>query len=95
LSDGFYPRLRRYLAELKEESVKAPEKMREYETFRSLTHDIVNSRLRKIVALASAPTQTEQITKNFTSEERFLYDHLSDLIREWRIQILRNEGEEE
>jgi hypothetical protein len=95
LSEGFYPRLRRYLVELKEESVKAPEKMREYETFRSLTHDIVNSRLRKIVSLASAPTQTEQIMKNFTSEERFLYDHLSSLIRGWRTQILKSEGEEE
>jgi len=95
LPDDFYPRLRRYLAELKEESLKAPEKMREYETFRSLTHDILNSRLRKIVSLASAPTQTEQMIKNLTSEERFLYDHLSSLIREWRTRILKSEGEEE
>jgi len=95
LSDEFYPKLRRYLAELKEESVKAPEKMHEYETFRSLTHDIANSRLRKIVALASAPTQSEQITKNFTAEERHLYAQLSTLIRSWRTQILKFEVEEE
>ncbi len=95
LSDDFYPRLRRYLAELQEGSVKAPEKMREYETFRSLAHDIVNSRLRKVVALASAPTQSEQITKNFTNEEKFLYNQLSGLIRTWRTRILKCDGDDE
>lgn len=95
LPDDFYPKLRRHLAELKEQSVKAPEKMREYETFRSLAHDIVNSRLRKVVALASSPTQSEQITKNFTNEEKFLYNQLSDLIRTWRTRILKCDGDDE
>jgi hypothetical protein len=95
LPDDFYPKLRRQLAELKEQSVKAPEKMREYETFRSLSHDIVNSRLRKIVSLASAPTHTEQITKNLTGEERLLHNQLFHHIHDWRIQILKNEEVEE
>jgi DNA replication initiation complex subunit (GINS family) len=69
--------------------------MREYETFRSLSHDIVNSRLRKIVSLASAPTHTEQMTKNLTGEERFLHNRLSQLIHDWRTQILKNEKVEE
>jgi hypothetical protein len=95
LSDDFYPKLRRYLAELREESIKTPEKMREYETVMHLTRDIVNSRLRKIVSLASAPTQTEQITKNLASEERFLYLQLSNLIHNWRKQIIEYGGVEE
>jgi hypothetical protein len=95
LSEDFYPKLRRNLSRLKEDSIKAPEKMREYETFKSLTHDIINSRLRKVVALASAPTQTEQITKNLTNEEKFLYTQLSRLIHDWRTQILECEGNEE
>jgi len=95
LSDDFYPKLRRYLAELREESVKAPEKMREYETVMHLTRDIVNSRLRKIVSLASAPSQPEQIIKNLASEERFLYLQLSNLIHGWRKQIVEHEVTEE
>jgi hypothetical protein len=95
LSDDFYPKLRRYLAELREESIKAPEKMRGYETVMHLTRDIVNSRLRKIVSLASTPSQTEQILKNLAGEERFLYLQLSELIHNWRKQILEYEGTEE
>jgi hypothetical protein len=95
LSDDFYPKLRRYIAELKEGSLRAPEKMREYETIMHLTRDVVNSRLRKIIALASSPTQTDQIVKNLTGEERFLYDHLSNVINNWRKQILEYEWAEE
>jgi len=91
LPENFYPKLRRCLTELKEEIAKAPEKMREYEKTRHLTRDIVNARLKKIVSLASAPTQTEQMLKNFTSEERFLYEKLHKLIREWSTQILEHE----
>jgi len=94
LPEDFYPKLRRYLVELKEEIIKKPEKMREYEKVRQLTQDIINSRLKKIVSLASAPAQTEQILKNFTREERFLYEEIYKLISEWRTQILTNkEGE--
>jgi len=95
LPENFYPKLRRYLAELKEEIIKKPEKMREYEKVRHLTRDIINSRLKKIVSLASAPAQTEQILKNFTSEERFLYERLYKFINEWRTQILEFERGEE
>jgi hypothetical protein len=88
LPENFYPKLRRYLMELKEEASKAPEKLREYEKSGHVTQDIVNSRLKKIVSLASAPPQTEQTLKNFTSEERFLYEQLNKLVHEWKTQIL-------
>jgi hypothetical protein len=88
LPDNFYPKLRRYLSELKEEASKAPEKLREYEKSGHVTQDIVNSRLKKIVSLASAPPQTEQTLKNFTGEERFLYEQLNKLVHEWKKQIL-------
>jgi hypothetical protein len=91
LPEDFYPKLRRYLAKLKEDSAKAPEKLREYEKSKHLTQDVVNSRLKKIVSLASAPPQTEQTLKNFTSEERVLYERLHKLISGWRVQILEYE----
>lgn len=88
LTDNFYARLRRYLVEVKEDSTKTPEKMREYDTVKSLARDIVNSRLRKIVSLSSAPAQTEHAIKNLTEEEKYLYNELSSLIHEWKKEIL-------
>ena len=96
LPEKFYPKLKRYLKELKEEAAKNPEKIREYEKVRHFVRDIVNIRLKKIVSLASAPAQTEQMLKNFTEEERFLYDQLYTLIKEWKTKLLElEEGKKE
>lgn len=95
LPEQFYPKLRRHLKELKEESAKNPEKMREYEKVTHLTRDTINSRIKKIVSLAAAPAQTEQVLRNFTEEERLLYEKLSKLIHEWRTRILEYEEAEE
>jgi len=91
LPEDFYPRLRRYIEELKNEMTRKPEKMREYEKAKHLTQDIINSRLKKIVLLASAPAQTERILKNITHEERFLYEKIHELVNDWRRRILLNE----
>lgn len=88
LPEDFYPKLRRCLADLKREASKSPEKVLEHERGKQLTRDIVNSRLRKVVSIASAPAQTEQVLKNLTGEERFLYGQLYTLISDWRTQIL-------
>jgi len=93
LSEDFYPRLRRYLASLKREAVNNPEKMKEYEKVSRLSRDIINCRLKKIVSLASAPAQTDQILKNLTSEERIIYERLSSIINDWRSKILKLGGE--
>ncbi|MEM2910929.1 MAG: hypothetical protein QW146_00300 [Candidatus Bathyarchaeia archaeon] len=90
----FYPKVRRYLAELNKEMVKNPEKMREYEKAKYLALDILNLRLKKIVLLASAPAQTEHVLKNFTEEERFLYENIYNFITKWKNQLLTYEGEE-
>ncbi|MEM3010355.1 MAG: hypothetical protein QXE76_00910 [Candidatus Bathyarchaeia archaeon] len=89
LPQDFFPKLRRYLAETKAKAVNNIEKMREYEKIVRVSHDIVNCRLRKIVSLASAPAQTNQVLANLTPEERILYDRLYALINEWRTRILR------
>jgi hypothetical protein len=93
LTEDFYPKLRRYLANIKEEITKHPEKVQEYEKARYLAWDIVNSRLKKIIALSSGPAQTDHILKKFTSEERLIYEQLGKIINEWRTQILEYEGE--
>jgi len=93
LTEDFYPKLRRYLANIKEEIAKHPEKVQEYEKAKHLAWDIVNSRLKKIVALSSGPPQTEQILKKFTSEEKLIYEQLSKIINDWKAQIIDFEGE--
>jgi hypothetical protein len=95
LPEDFYPKLRRCLAELKQEIAKNPEKMREHERVKHLTQDIVNSRLKKIVAIASAPAQTENTLRNLTGEEKSLYQQLYRFINQWKTQILEYEGEHE
>jgi len=95
LPENFYPKLRRYLAELKRDIAEQPEKIREYEKTRQLACDIVNSRLKKIVSLASTPARAEQLLKNFTGEEKFIYEQLYKIISEWRVQILEYDGGEE
>jgi hypothetical protein len=95
LPDEFYPKLRRLISELENEPNKGSEKIVELEKTRHLARDIVNSRLRKIISIASAPAQTEQILKNLTGEERFLYGRLYRFINEWRTQILEERSVEE
>jgi hypothetical protein len=94
LPEGFYPKLRRFLAELREGIASNPEKVREYERADQLATDIVNSRLKKIVSMASAPAQTESRMRDFTGEERLLYGQLFNTINHWKSRILDHKGGE-
>jgi len=89
LEPDFYPKLRRYLANLKRGAIGNPEKMREYEKVGRVSQDIVNCRLRKIVSLASSPEQTNQTLKDLAKEERILYERLHTIISEWKNKILK------
>jgi hypothetical protein len=93
LNEEFYPKLRRYLADIKAEIAQHPEKAQEYEKAKHLAWDIVNSRIKKIIALSSGPVQTGQIQKKLTCEERFIYEQLGKIISEWKSQIIDFEGE--
>lgn len=90
LEEDFYPRLRRYLSSLQRKAVSNPEKLREYRKATGLFRDIVDCRLKKIVSLASSPAQTNQTLKtNLAREEHELYKQLSDIIKEWKSEILK------
>lgn len=94
LPQDFYPKLRRYLADLKKNAVKKPENMREYEKAVRHSRDIINCRLKKIVSLASASAaQTNQIINNLTVEERNIHKLLRKNIEEWRTEILKEGAE--
>jgi hypothetical protein len=91
LPENFYPKVRRYLTKLKAEIVRDPEKMREHERVRQLAQDIINSRLKKIISIASAPAQTESALRNLAYEEKFLYEKLFKLISQWKTQIIEHQ----
>ena len=93
LPKDFYPKLRRYLKELNEASIKKPEKRRDSEKAKKLSDDITRTRLKKIVSLASSP-QTRQTMGNLTKEERVLYNYLHENISKFRAEILETQGED-
>lgn len=95
MPEDFYPKLRRYLDDLKNEAIKKPEKRRDYEKALKVSDDIINPRLKKIVSLASSPAQTSQILGNLTKEERALYDHLYKIVSKWRAKILKTKESDE
>jgi hypothetical protein len=93
LPENFYPKLRRYLKQLKQDLQRQPEKITEYQKARHLADDIVNSRLRKIVTLSSGPIQADQILGKLTNEERLIYMTLAKDVNQWRSHILEHETE--
>jgi len=62
---------------------------------KQLARDIVNSRLKKIVALSAAPGQSDQVLKKLTVEERIVYEQLVKIISEWKAKILKNGAEKQ
>ena len=91
--EDFYPKLRRFLEELNEKAIKKPEKRSDYEKAVNLSDDITRMRLKKIVSLASSTskTQTSQILRSLTKEEKSIYTYLHTIISEWRNEILKTQ----
>ena len=92
LPNFFYPKIRRYLKQLKEKVASDTAAASEYNNALRLVHDIVDCRLKKIVNLSASPTQTEDVLRNLSQEERLLYDRLNSTILGWKSKILKVEG---
>jgi DNA replication factor GINS len=92
LPEDFYPKLRRFLQELKTQATQSQqsEKYQECDRVKHLARDIVNSRLKKIVSLAAGPGQSEQVLNKLTKEEKIVYEQLVKIISEWKAKILEN-----
>ena len=89
IEEDFYPRLRRFLSRLRRGANSSPERNAEYRKAEAVTQDIINIRLRKIVALASSPEQTNEVLNDLAKEERNLYNQLYTMIKDWKTQILK------
>jgi hypothetical protein len=93
IEEDFYPRLRRFLSRLKKGANSSPERNAEYRKAEAVAQDIINIRLRKIVALASSPEQTNEILNDLAKEERTLYNRLYTIINEWKTSIAKETNE--
>ncbi len=91
LPTDFYPKLRRYMKQLKLEIGRQPEKITEYQKTKHLADDVIASRLKKIVTLSSGPIQAEQILSKLTPEEKILYLQLGKAVNDWRASIIEHE----
>jgi hypothetical protein len=89
LPEFFYPKLRRYLGELKEKAVKDASFTIEYDRASKLARDVINCRLKKIVSLSASPQQTVSVLRSLSKEERILYEDLRSKVLEWDSKILR------
>lgn len=86
LEEGFYHKARNLLKQLKLEASSG--RGREYEKAEGLYRDILNCRLRKIVALAASPAQTDTAHQNLSMEEKTLSNSLLVIIDSWRKAML-------
>lgn len=89
LPEHFYPKLRRYLSELKDKAATDSSSADEYNRALRLAQDIVNCRLKKIVGLAASPAQTDSVLRSLSREERILYDGLYATVSGWKSKILK------
>lgn len=93
LPEAFYPQLRRYVTHLRKASQKNPDELKDYDKSIRIAHDIVNSRVKKIVSLSSSPPLPTQALQSLTPEEQALYHRLHRIIHQWRTAILSEKGD--
>lgn len=92
LPERFYQRIYLTLSDMRRRVRGDLARIEMYNRFVGMFRDILEGRVRKIVRLASFRTSTDQI-RNFTPEERALYEELSSIILSWRSSMLSLVGE--
>lgn len=88
LPEDFYPKLRRYLAQLEKASRNNGEKLKELEKSTRISKDVINSRVKKVISLASSLPLTSHALQDLTPEEKALYHCLHNVVNKWRKRIL-------
>jgi uncharacterized membrane-anchored protein YjiN (DUF445 family) len=89
MNEDFYFNLRRFLRKLRVESEGNPEKVETLEKAYSMARDIVNCRMRKLASIAASQAGDE-VTKDFTLEEKLLYSTLKRMINDWSRRLLED-----
>lgn len=84
----FYQRVYLTLSEMRRSVRGDMGRIEIYSKFVGMLRDILESRIRKIVRLASLGTPTDQ-TRSLTPEEKVLFEEVSTAISSWRSKMLR------
>lgn len=84
LPEFFYPKLRRYLRDIKERAAEDAAVSHTHRQAEKIITDIVNCRVRKLVNLAASNSSAGSILRDLSREERALYEQLHTLIMEWK-----------
>ncbi len=95
IDPNFYHKLRKQLKKLRSESIKnpTPELLDTLRKFESTARDIVSCRIQKIVQAALSESLPPEVLEVMTIEERALLAEISELIEEWKRNVLEGEGE--
>ncbi|MEM3736547.1 MAG: hypothetical protein QXJ75_00430 [Candidatus Bathyarchaeia archaeon] len=87
LPENFYPRLKRFIKVLREESYANPAKAAELQKAVQLSIDILTCRLNKILLFTSLNSKSDTIFQNLTPEERALYERLRGEVEKWQSAV--------
>lgn len=91
LPEFFYPKLRRYMVELRQNASRDAAFAGEYVQASRLARDIINCRLNKIVNLATFPP-SENVLRSLSKEEQNLFDSVCTMVSEWESKIFKTEA---
>jgi len=84
IGKDFYFKVREYLLDLRAMSSTDGAKLIELQKAMGLFEEILNCRIRKILSIAAAGAESEEVLKNLTPEERILLDGVSSEVGAWK-----------
>lgn len=89
LTPNYYFQVRTAIEYLIRENKKAPNDVRiaAQAKMETLLRDLIANRLLKLMKLASREERVREIKKKMTEEERWLFDRLTSLLRNWQKEV--------
>lgn len=94
LDENFYCKLRRFFKDLKNSNNQIDQR-KDYQKSESISNEIINCRIKKIMVLASAQYKNVEILTKLTQEEKLLLTTIAQIIDKWRNEVLGGNGDGE
>jgi hypothetical protein len=93
LTPHYYFQVRATIAHLAQQNKKAPNDVRQaaQSKMQTLLRDLIDNRLLKLMKLSLREERIRETKKKMTEEERWLFDRLVVLLRNWQTQVMEIE----
>jgi DNA replication initiation complex subunit (GINS family) len=90
LTPNYYFQVRTAIEHLNRENKKNPNDVRvaAQAKMETLLRDLIANRLLKLMKLASREERIRETKKKMTEEERWLFDRLATLLRNWQKEVM-------